>query len=160
MVCDPEDPNFGKSMDLRGLLNASGNYGLADSSYGNFSVIKRRLLNTVPSLLSESINCLQKLMGSDDVSRKQMHTTDEPLKGASRASGCCSYRGIKPPRFSKLPFESCWDLVLSVDPTRMAIWRTSPLSSWSLFRIHLLGALVSAMLCLRARATTLRICRA
>ena len=29
--------------------------------------------------------------------------------------------------FPKLLFES-WDLVLSVDPTRMAIWRTSPLS--------------------------------
>ena len=68
----------------------------------------------------------------------------------------------EPPQslFAKLLFESCWDLVLSMDPTRMAIWRTSLLSSWCLFRKHLLGALVSTMLCLKARATNWRICRA
>ena len=81
VVCDPEDPNFGKSMGLRALSYASGNYGLADRTEGNFSVVKRRPLNTVPSLLSDSINCLQKLKGSDDVGVKQMHTIGEPLKG-------------------------------------------------------------------------------
>ena len=71
VVCDPEDPDFGKSMDLRGMSYASGDCGLADRTKGNFSVVKRRPLSTVPSLLSDSTNCLQKLKGSDDVSRKQ-----------------------------------------------------------------------------------------
>ena len=81
VVCDPEDPDFGKNMDLRGMSCASGDYGLADRTKGNFSVVKRRPLSTVPYLLSDSIPFLQKLKGSDDVSWKQLHPTSEPLKG-------------------------------------------------------------------------------
>ena len=50
-------------------------------SQGNFVAVKRRPLITVPSLLSDSINCLQRLKGTDDdVSGKEAHT-DAPLKG-------------------------------------------------------------------------------
>ena len=47
VICDPEDPDFGKSMDLRGQSYSLGDYGLADRA--------RRPLITVPSLLSDSI---------------------------------------------------------------------------------------------------------
>ena len=76
---DPEDPDFGKSMDLRGQSYSPGNYGLADRAKGNFVAVKRRPLITVPSLLFESINCLQRLKGTDDVSGKEAR--DALLKG-------------------------------------------------------------------------------
>ena len=68
---------------------------------------------------------------------------------------------VEPPRslFPKLPFESCWDLIRCADPTRMAIWQTSPLSSTCLFQIRFLDAFVSVMF-LRACATLWRIFRA
>ena len=59
----------------------SGDYGLADRSNGFFSVVKRRLLTTLPSLLSDSINCLQKLKGTGDTVRKQVQAVDEPVEG-------------------------------------------------------------------------------
>ena len=79
VICDPEDPDFGKSMDLRGQSFSLGDYGLAGRAEGEFVAVKRRPLITVPSLLSDSIN-LQRKKGTDDVSGKEGHT-DAPLKG-------------------------------------------------------------------------------
>ena len=54
---------------------------LADRNSGFFSVVKRRTLTTLPSLLSDSINYLQKLKGTGDTVRKQVQAVDEPVKG-------------------------------------------------------------------------------
>ena len=81
VVCDPEDPDFGKIMELDGRSSVSGDYGLAERSNGFFSAVKRRSLTTLPSLLSDSINCLQKLKGTGDTVRKQVHAVEERLKG-------------------------------------------------------------------------------
>ena len=35
IFCDPEDPDSGKSMELRGQSYSLGNYGLADCTKGN-----------------------------------------------------------------------------------------------------------------------------
>ena len=71
VVCDPEDPEFAKIMELGGRSSVSGDYGLADRNSGFFSVVKRRPLTTLPSLLSDSINCLQKLKGTGDTVRNK-----------------------------------------------------------------------------------------
>ena len=84
VVCNPEEPDFGKSMDLGGQSHSLGEYGLADRANGNFVVVKRRPLITVPSLLSDSINCLQRLKGSGDVSGREVHSTDASPKGRER----------------------------------------------------------------------------
>ena len=76
----PEDPDFGKCMDLRGQSHSLGDYGLADRAEGKFVAVKRHPLITIPSLLSDSINCLQRLKGTDDVSGKGAHTNGH-LKG-------------------------------------------------------------------------------
>ena len=70
VVCDPEDPDFGKSIDLRGISRV-GRLSAGGSHKGHFSVVKRCPLNTVRSLLSGSVNCSQKLKGSDDVSEPE-----------------------------------------------------------------------------------------
>ena len=44
VVCDPEDPEFGKIMELDGRSCVSGDCGLADRNNGFFSVVKRRTL--------------------------------------------------------------------------------------------------------------------
>ena len=72
--CDPEDPDFEKSMDLRGQSYSLGNFWLADRAKGSFVAVKRRPLTTVPSLLCDSINRLQRLKGSDDVSGREART--------------------------------------------------------------------------------------
>ena len=54
VVCNPEDPDFGKSVDLRGQSYSLGEHGMADRAFGDFVVGKRRPLITVPSLLSDS----------------------------------------------------------------------------------------------------------
>ena len=46
-----------------------------------FSVVKRRPLTALLSLLSDSINYLQKLKGTGDTGRKQVQDVDEPVKG-------------------------------------------------------------------------------
>ena len=43
--------------------------------------MKRRLLTTLPSLLSDSINYLQKLKGTGDTVRKQIQAVDELVEG-------------------------------------------------------------------------------
>ena len=48
VVCDPEDPDFGKVMDLDGRSSVFGDYGLADRSNGFFSVVKRRTPDHLP----------------------------------------------------------------------------------------------------------------
>ena len=68
VFCDLENPDFGRNMDLRGQSYSPRNYGLADPVKDNFAAVKRRPLITVPSLLLDSISCLQKLKGTDDVS--------------------------------------------------------------------------------------------
>ena len=62
-------------------VSVSGDYGLADRNNGFFSVVKRRSLTTLPSLLSDSINCLKKLKGMGDSIRKQIQAVDEPVEG-------------------------------------------------------------------------------
>ena len=79
-ICDPEDPDFGKCIDLRVQSYSFGDYGLADRAKGKFVAVKRRPLIKVPSLLSDSINCPQRLKGTDDVSGEEAHT-DAPLEG-------------------------------------------------------------------------------
>ena len=58
LVCDPEHPDFGKSMDLQGMSYASGDNGLEDRTKGNFSVVKRcplsRLCCRIPPTASKS----------------------------------------------------------------------------------------------------------
>ena len=68
VFCDLEDPDVGKSMDLRGQSYSPGNHGLADRTEGKFVAVKRRPLSTVSFLQSDSINCLQRLKKTDDVS--------------------------------------------------------------------------------------------
>ena len=68
-------------MDLRGQSSSLEDDGLADRATGNFVVVKRRPLITVPSLLTDSIYFFQRLKGAGDVSQKEAHTTDAPLKG-------------------------------------------------------------------------------
>ena len=81
VVCDPEDPEFGKLMEFGGRSSVSGDYGLANRNSGFFSVVKRRPLTTLPSLLSDSIHNLQKLKGTGDTVRKQVQAVHEPVKG-------------------------------------------------------------------------------
>ena len=68
-------------MELDGRSSSSGDCGLADRSSGFLSVVNRRPLTTLPSLLSDAINCLQKLKGRRDTVRKQVQAVDEPVKG-------------------------------------------------------------------------------
>ena len=42
VVCDLEDPEFGKIMELDGPSSVSRDYGLANRNNGFFSVMKRR----------------------------------------------------------------------------------------------------------------------
>ena len=42
VVCDSEDPEFGKVMELDGRSSVSGDYGLADRNNGFVSVVKWR----------------------------------------------------------------------------------------------------------------------
>ena len=90
MVCDPEDADFGKIMELDGRSSVSGDYGLADRSNGFFSVLKRHPLTTLPSLLSDSINCLQKLNGPGDIVRKQALSGNKYKPLMSLLRGCAS----------------------------------------------------------------------
>ena len=84
MVCDPEDPDFGKIMKLDGRSSLSGDYGLADRS-----------LTTLPSLLSDSVNSLHKLKGTGDTVRKK----SKPLRSLLR--GCVSVWLLTPLRVNK-----------------------------------------------------------
>ena len=60
--CDPEDPEFGKTMELDGRSSVSGDYGLADRN-NVFFLSREATPPDLPSLLSDSINSLQKLKG-------------------------------------------------------------------------------------------------
>ena len=73
VVCDPEGPDFGKVMELDGWCSVSRDCGLTER--------KRRPMTTLPSLLSDSIKCLQKLKGTGGTVRKQVQVVDEPVKG-------------------------------------------------------------------------------
>ena len=82
-------------MELDGRSSASGDNGLADRNNGFFSVVKRRTLTTLPSLLSDSINSLQELKRTGDTSGKK----SKPLMSLSR--GCVSVWLLTPLRVSK-----------------------------------------------------------
>ena len=68
-------------MELDGRSCVSGDCGLADRNNGFFTVVKRRSLTTLPSLLSDSINYLQKLKGMEDTVRKQVQAVDGLVEG-------------------------------------------------------------------------------
>ena len=60
----------------------SGVYGLADRNNGFFLVVKRRTLTTLPSLLSDFINSLQKLKGTGTRSEKKSKPLMNLLRGS------------------------------------------------------------------------------
>ena len=71
VFCDPEDSDFGKSMDLHGLSCSTENHEFANRAKGNFMAVNWHPLITVPALLYDSINCFQRLKGTDDASGKE-----------------------------------------------------------------------------------------
>ena len=82
-------------MELDGQSSVSGEYGLAERSNGVFKAVKRRSLTTLPSLLSDSVNCLQKLKGTGDTVRQHVQAVEELSRG------CVSVWLLTPLRVSK-----------------------------------------------------------
>ena len=123
-------PAFGKIIEVVGQSSVSGHYGLADRNNGFFSVVKRRSLTTLPSLLSDSINYLQKLKGTEDTVRKQVQAVAEPVKGLRERLAADSTEGEQTLPSPEENVRTLWD---SVDEhgQRRKEWKQVCRDGWS-----------------------------
>ena len=80
-----------------------------------FSVVKRRPLTALLSLLSDSINYLQKLKGTGDTVRKQVQDVDEPVKGLRERLGTDPPRVTKRSPLLKRTYELFGSLLTNMD---------------------------------------------